>query len=37
MVADLKAAEIHTTEDSLAVILHLNCATFFVSPQGGEI
>lgn len=37
VVANLKVAEIHTTEDSLALILHLNCATFFVSPQGGEI
>lgn len=37
MVANLKVAEIHTTEDSLALILHLDWATFFVSPQGGEI
>lgn len=37
VVADLKVAEIHKTADSLALILHLNCATFFVSPQGGEI
>lgn len=37
VLANLKAAEVHTTADSLALILHLNCATFFVSPQGGEI
>lgn len=37
VVANLKVAEIHTTADSLALILHLNCATFFVSPQGEEI
>lgn len=37
VVANLKVAEIHTTEDSLALVLHLNCATFFVSPWGGEI
>lgn len=37
VVANLMVAETHTGEDSLALILHLNCATFFISPQGGEI
>lgn len=36
VVADLKTAEIHTAGDSLALILHLNCAELFVNPQGGD-